>query len=358
MLKTVLKVFFLLFGIFSLSGCSVFNTTASNPVGGVLRSDDSGNTWHFKNKVSEKKNISGIDILQMAIDPIDTNRIYLGTKAKGIVFSTDKAETWSKMKFPANDVYGIGIDRFRPGTIYATGVYRKRGKVFKSVDYGKNWNEIYTEPADGTKITALSISNSNPEIVYIGTSSGAILKTVDSGNTWRKVYDAKGIISQIAFGDDLNQTIYVVVYKKKLLISKNSGATFSVAGNNDGNKIFRDAVVFSMAVDNSDNKNLYVGTNKGFLKSSDKGDHFEKINILSNFKKFAIRAIAVNPENFQEIVYGSAQAIYKSNDGGEHWSTFQIDTDKVVGNIKFNPDDVSMIYAGLRSFGKKKVLTN
>ncbi|HFC77020.1 MAG TPA: hypothetical protein ENJ27_02220 [Candidatus Moranbacteria bacterium] len=350
--KYLFSSFIFLFAV-SLSGCSILNTTTSKSVGGVLKSENSGMDWKFKNKVDEKKNISEIEVLQMAIDPIDTNRIYLGTKKKGIVFSTDGAETWKKMKFPANDVYGIGINRFRSGTIYATGVYGKRGKVFESEDYGKNWKEIYTEPADGTRVTALMISYNEPNVLYIGTSEGAIFKTVDSGKTWRKIYTTKGVISQILFGDSAGKIVYFVTYKKDLIITRDSGNSFEIAGKKQTDMILKNGLSFSIAVDNDeDGSNLYLGTSNGLFKSSDQGKSFKQLDILSDSSKFAIRSIAINPKNPQEIIYGAAQAIYKSVDSGKHWATFQIDTDKVLGNISFDPNDVSVIYAGLRSFSK------
>ncbi len=349
MRKYLLGVF-LVFGSMFLSGCSLLNTTTSKSIGGILKTEDAGTNWEFKNKVDDKKNISGIDVLQMVIDPVDTSRLYLGTRKKGIVFSTDGAESWKKMKFPANNVYGIEINRFRPGTVYASGVYKKRGKIFKSENYGTDWKEIYTEPADGTTITALALSDNNPNVLYAGTGEGAILKTVDAGKTWRKLYNAKAIISQILFDKITDETVYFVGYRKNLLVTKDGGSNFQISREGQANGISGNSLVFSVA--GASDGNIYVGTNNGLFKSSNQGETFEKINILSDSKKFPIRSIVVNPKNPQEMLYGAAQAIYKSVDGGKHWSTFQLDTEKVAGNILFNPSDVSIIYAGLRSFNK------
>lgn len=349
-MKKYLLGVFLILGPMFLSGCSLLNNTASKTVGGVLKTEDGGANWEFKNKIDDKKNISGIDVLKMVIDPVDTNRLYLGTRKKGIVFSTDGAESWKKMKFPADNVYGIGINRFRPEIIYASGVYKKRGKIFKSENYGTDWKEIYTESADGTIITALAISDNKPDVLYAGTSEGTILKTVDAGKTWRKLYNAKAIISQILFDKRIDETVYFVIYKKNLIVTKDGGSNFQISKKRQSDGILRNDLVFSVA--GTKDGNIYLGTNNGLFKSSDQGEIFEKINILSDSKKFPVRSITINPKNSQEIVYGAAQVIYKSVDGGKHWSTLQLDTEKVAANILFNPDDSSIIYASLRSFNK------
>ncbi len=354
-------------GALLFSGCSILNTSSEKSIGGVMKSVDSGITWEFKNKVNEKKSIAGVDVLQMAIDPVDTQKIYLGTRKKGIAFSDDGAESWVKMKFPATNVYGLAINRYRPGTIYASGSYRKRGKVFKTTDYGKKWEEVYTEPAAGTNITAMAISENNPHILYLGTSEGNIIKTVDDGKTWRKLYTAKALISQIAFGDGSDDIVYFVSYKNKLLATYDGGSNFEeLDGRNvsDENNFsdnvknslkesIKNSLVYSIGVDRSEGvRKLYVGTNNGLFRSDDRGKSFVKLDILSDPKKYPIRAIAINPKNSQEIIYTAAQAIYRSNDFGKHWATFQLDTQKVVGNVRFDPEDVNLVYVGLRSFGK------
>lgn len=334
-----------------LSGCSISGNSSSGEIGGVLATKDSGIKWELKNRVTDKQNISKVDVLDLVIDPVDNNRIYLGTKDKGVVVSRDGAENWEKLKFPANKVYGIAINYFKPSDIYALGVSGGRGKVYKSEDYGVEWKEIYTEPADGTVVISLTMDKNTPETLYIGTSQGVILKTVDGGETWRSLYTAAGPVSKILFGGGTDSSIYYLIQEQQVLVSDINGNNFRVINSDiagkDSEKIGK---IYSIAVSESDNGNLFIGTDNGILKSNNAGLNFERINILATATGFPIRSIAINPKNSQEIFYSAAQAIYKSLDGGKNWSTYQLDTGRLISKIVFEPSDVNIIYAGLRSF--------
>jgi len=196
--------------VFAVSGCTVLNTSVggNKKTGGVLRSADAGIGWEIKNKVNEKQTITGVDVLTMAIDPIDTQRIYLGTAENGIALSKDGAESWEKLKFPGNKIYGIAINYHSSSNIYALGVTGKRAKVYRTDNYGQDWKEIYTEPADGTVIISMVMDKNNPSILYLGTSGGVIIKTVDGGETWRNIYLATGPVSQILLGGGRDNHIY------------------------------------------------------------------------------------------------------------------------------------------------------
>ncbi|MFA6184170.1 MAG: hypothetical protein WC682_03645 [Parcubacteria group bacterium] len=333
-----------------LSGCSIGGSSSSGETGGMLVSKDSGTFWELKNKVNDKQNISKVDVLDIAIDPVDNERIYLGTKDKGIVFSENSAQNWEKLTFPANKVYGIAINYFKPSDIYALGVLGARGKIFKTSDYGEKWDEIYTEPADGTVIISLAMDKNNPMVLYMGTSKGAILKTVDGGATWRSLFAASGPVTKILFGGGSDSHIYFLIQESQVLVSDNNGSDFKVIGSNIKSGDKKMGKVYSLAVSESDSGAIYVGTDNGILRSYDAGDSLEEVSVLNTSKGFPIRSIAINPKNSQEIIYSAAQAIYKSVDGGKNWSTYQLNTGKLISEIVFDPSDVSTIYAGLRSF--------
>jgi len=335
--------------VFILSGCSLVGTSSSKKTGGVLRSNDTGITWQLKNKVSEKQTIGSVDVLDMVIDPVDTDKIYLGTKDKGIAISKDGAESWEKMKFPGNKVYGIAINPSKPSNIFVAG---GRGKVFKTDNYGGDWKEVYTEPADGTVITSLTMDSHNPSTVYIGTSNGVVIKTIDAGETWRNLYSAGGAVTKILFGGGSDGRIYFMVNKKQVMVSDGNGDNFRIIGGKFKNEKSKIGEVFSIAVVNNDSGGLYIGTNNGMFRSFDGGDTLEEVDVIASSKEFPIRSVVINPRNSQEIIYSAAQAIYKSENGGKNWSTYQLNTGKLISKILYNPSDMSIVYAGLREFNK------
>jgi len=346
-LKSVGLIFFF---AFFFSGCSLGGSQSSGKVGGVLKSTDSGSNWELKNKVSEKVTLDKVDVFSMVIDPVDTTRIYLGTRDKGVVFSKDEAESWEKMKFPGNKVYGIAINHFKPGNIYATGVKNNRGKVYRTDNYGEDWREIYTEPASGTVVTSLALDKSNAGTVYLGTSGGVVIKTVDGGVSWRNLYTAADAVTKILFGGGTDNHIYFMINKKSVAVSDIDGSNFRLIGAKLSDENSKMGDIYSIAVSENDLGSLYIGTDSGLFRSFDAGENLEEVQIIASSKEFPIRSIAVNPRNSQELIYSAAQAIYKSTNGGKNWSTYQLDTGSLISQILFDPDEVNTVYAGLRDF--------
>ncbi len=340
----------LLLGVAILSGCSLTGSSTAGEIGGILKSADSGVSWDLKNQVNDKQNISKVDIFDIAIDPVDNKRIYLGTRDKGVVVSKNGAESWEKLKFPASKVYGVAVNYFKPSNVVALGVYGKRGKVYKTDNYGEDWQEIYTEPADGTVIVSLAMDRKNPMILYIGTSEGAILRTVDGGDTWRSVYKATGPVTKILFGGGLDSHIYFLVHENDILSSDINGDNFKVIEGKLADIKNKMGKAYSIAVSQGDRNGIFIGTDSGIFRSYDAGENIEEIGVLDTSKGFPIRSVAINPRNSREIIYSAAQAIYKSVDGGGNWSTYQLNTGKLISGIVYNPSDVNVVYSGLRNF--------
>ncbi len=343
------KIIILIFAVIFLSGCS-FGGGGSSSGGSFLKSTDGGQSWEVKTKIDDKKNIAGADILSIAIDPRDSQIIYIGTKENGIFATKGGAESWEKLNFPPIKTYGLAVNPFNAQVIYAPGVWQGRGKIYKSENGGTDWKEIYTEPADGTVITALAASPFDGNVIYAGTSEGAVFKTISSGESWSNLTKASNAVTNIAFDSASADTAYFSIFKGAILKTRDGGKTFSnLAKNIEGGKILKSvSQVFAVAVDPLIAGTLYAGLDEGVIKSADYGETWNPLNILESSKGFPINAIAVNPQNSKEIIYSSAQAIYKSIDEGAQWSTSQLQTSKIVNVIRYDPKNPGTIYLGLK----------
>lgn len=330
------------------SGCSIGGGSDAAS-GNILKSSDGGKSWETKSTVDAKQNIAGVDVLSMAINPNDTKNIYIGTRDNGIFATKNSGEAWEKLNYPPNKVYGLVVDNINPWIVYATGVWQERGKIYKSEDSGASWKEIYTEPANGTVIISLSASVSNPDILYAGTSGNAIFKTTNGGQTWINLFKSTGPVTGIAFDSNDDKTVYFLMQGEGILRTRDGGLNFEDLGKKlEADKLFANIGSFSIVADPHQSGLLYVGADKGVMKSTDFGDSWNMLNILESSKEFFVGAIVINPKNSNEIIYSAAQAIYKSIDGGIQWSTSQLQTSKVVRAIKYDPQDPGIIYAGLR----------
>ena len=84
----------------------------------------------------------------MAIDPNDSNRLYLTTWARaagqhgdggGIFLSEDAGKTWKQVLEKDRHVYDITIDLSDPNILYAAGF---ESSAWRSTDRGLNWTRI------------------------------------------------------------------------------------------------------------------------------------------------------------------------------------------------------------------------
>ncbi len=348
-MKKYLVYTIILVAALTFSGCSLVGSGSTRDIGGVMRSTDSGITWEIKNKVDEETSISAVDVLTIIIDPVETDTVYLGTKDKGILISEDNAEKWRKFSSPTeSNVYGLAINYFNNKTMYASGTASGRGKIFKTENGGETWSEIYTEPADGTYITAISMNPNNPQNIFVGTNRGVILRTSDGGANWDNLHSAGGAISKIIFSEDGKNNIYFLVYQNKILLADENGLNFREMERKSGNTDL--PTIYSFDIDKNKNGTMYIGTERGLYRSNNYGESFEELDIIASSREFPIRSVIVSPFNSNEIIYSAAQAIYKSSDGGEEWSTFQMNTSKSISDIEFSTSSPNLIFAGFRSF--------
>lgn len=330
-----------------LSGCSSGSSTAADSVGSVWRTKDGGESWNSIVKTSNNGTIASANILSMVIDPSNSQIVFLGTEKDGIFKSINGGDEWVKNSLALGRVYGLAIDSKNGQIIYAGGIFGKRGKIFKTENGGDDWKEIYSEPADGTLISSLEISKVDSNVLYAGTDEGMIFKTADGGATWKNLSKADGPVIGITFDPMNDSAIYFGIFNAGIIRTKDQGKSFENLIDSLKKYGFS-AKVNSIAVDQQKNGVVYVGLDKGMLRGTEYGNKWEAVNILETSKKFPIKAIAVNPQNSDEIIYNSAQALYKSVDGGINWATNQMLSGKIVEIIKYDPTDTKTIFLGLR----------
>ena len=153
---------------------------------GVFKSTDYGNSWKKINSGLETAEINTI-----ALDPNNSNIIYLGTDDDGIYKTTDSGVSWTKLTIAGlPQKYGVGdviVDPRNSDIIYVATVdyYRlvtNRGFVgdhgiYKSTDGGASW-QSFNEALEHTGIFALELDKEK-SILYAGTRGGGIY--------WRKI---------------------------------------------------------------------------------------------------------------------------------------------------------------------------
>ncbi len=341
-----------------LSGCSLpsvnknsFSQDKFTFSKNIWKSVDGGKTWEAKNTGIGKANTTNVDVLSMAIDPYDSQNIFVGLRQGGIMESTNGGDDWKFLNFHSIKVYGLALSPDDPKIIYASGVFKGRGKIFKSIDKGKTWQEIYTSSSVGPLIISLIIDSQNPKIIYASNSINEVFKSSDRGVSWKKIYSASAPVIKIALDGKESNLIYCITNSGLVYRSQNGGADFTSLNKKINQTLSSYNYLFNdLKTSKSNSQWVYLAGKGGIIQSKDAGEHWKKINTLNDSEKFPVNVIAIDPKKTSNLVYGSSQAIYQSINGGLTWATFQFDTKMLARTLVYDPLNPKIIYLG---FSKK-----
>lgn len=342
----------LLVSLLALSGCSLgTGTSLSSGKNGTVsksiwKSTDGGKTWNALTRVNGSLRASDIDVLSFAINPNDSRIILTGLKSGGILKSEDSGDSWTFTNFTSQKVYGLAIDPANNKVIYASGVFNNRGKLFKSEDFGDNWKEIYTSAADGQLIISLTIDQKDSKVIYATTSNNQIIKSTDGGDSWKNVYSATQPVLRVAIDTGNSNLVYFLITGGTLLRSSDGGNSTEDLKNNFASTFSMTQDLSVLETDPTNPSSIYLGGKVGMIKSQDGGNTWKKIGVLSDSNTSPVTALAINSKNANELIYGAGQAAYKSVDSGVNWSTSQFDIKKKIRLIRYDQNDPSIVYMG------------
>src|SRR3984893_18778946 len=131
-----------------------------------------------------------------------TNEYYFGTTGGGVFKTTDGGITWAPVtdKYFGGTIGAIGVSESNPDIVYVgAGEYPIRGNVshgdgvWRTSDAGKTWVSLGL--ADTRQISRVRVNPTNPDIVYVGAqghvfgpnAERGVYKTTDGGKSWKKI---------------------------------------------------------------------------------------------------------------------------------------------------------------------------
>jgi photosystem II stability/assembly factor-like uncharacterized protein len=119
------------------------------------------------------------------------------------------------------------------------------------------------------------------------------------------------------------------------------------------------AEIRAIAIHPQNSQIVYIGTQDGPYRSSDSGDHWERLNLPDS--RMVIWSILFHPRNPQTLYLGAAPpAIYRSDNGGDSWRRLPIIEPAGMVKMGFpcrvirmtvDPSNPNELYAGLEVGG-------
>jgi photosystem II stability/assembly factor-like uncharacterized protein len=240
-----------------------------------------------------------------AVVESNTNIVYAGLASGGVWKSTNGGISWNPM-FDDQSVSSIGdvtVSQSQPDIVWVgTGEGNNRQSaswgngVYKSTDGGKTWTNMGLR--DTHHIPRIVIHPSNPNIVYVAAQGHlwgpneerGLFKTIDGGKTWSKILyiDPNTGVNDIVMDPMNPDTLYASSYQRQR-------TAFGFNGGGPGSAVYR---------------------------TTDGGAHWDKLeNGLPKGDKgrIALDVFRRDPNVVYALVEAEESGVYRSDDKGLSW---------------------------------------
>jgi photosystem II stability/assembly factor-like uncharacterized protein len=277
--------------------------------------------------------------------PSQPQTFYMGVASGGVFKTTDNGVTWRPItdgKVPLGSTGCITVADSNPNVIYlGTGsdgvrsnVSTGRG-VYKSTDAGETWT--FAGLYNAGQVGAVRIHPTNPEVVWVAAvgdafkanSERGVFKTTDGGKTWKKVLFISDTVG--AMDVEIHPTNPNIVYAWMSRLERKPWTIIS--GSREG----------------------------GFYKSTNGGDTFTKIAAgLPNelIGKGNLAVTAAKPDRIFALVEAKpGGGFYRSDDAGQTWALVNAQASMIQRPFYYttlgaDPTNGDVAYTGAEGFWK------
>lgn len=313
---------------------------------GIWRSEDGGETWSQQVKVDKKHTISSLNVLKLTFDPRDPQRIFSGTEKEGMYLSENGGDDWQRTAISQGDVWDMAIDPDDSKIIYVSVFDNNLGRVYFTADGGENWEAVFVDALVGYPIYNILLDWYN-EAVIISTGWGGVLKSQDQGKTWEKIAELPAKAGRIYMDQEDSRALWYVTPTEGIFKTQDGGYSWEEIALASLSQYEGGATIYQLEIDR-EGGTFYLATQYGLLLSFDQGKTWQPIRTLTPFQAIPFYAVAVNPQNSQEILFAAGNTLYKSVNQGESWRVRRVYTGNIIRQIKYHPENPEIIYLGIR----------
>ncbi|MEK7103412.1 MAG: hypothetical protein AAB870_03650, partial [Patescibacteria group bacterium] len=175
------------------------------------------------------------------------------------------------------------------------------------------------------------------------TSAGDVLKSRDRGTTWTAVYRlTETSIADLIIDRWDSNLIYAATQENGVFRSLNKGVSWEEVSVKTNDRILPFRWIGTLSRKGG---LLYVNT-QGMYRSSSMGTAWESIPLLTPEGEAEILAVAVNPQNDDELLYATQSTFYRTTDGGAHWIARHLPSGRAGSVMLVDPYNVTTVYLG------------
>jgi len=192
---------------------------AAVEVGGVMRSDDAGETWtdcsadlvklaerpHLKSRIVSDTEIEGmLDIHALGVSAALPGTVFLALRM-GLFRSADGGRSWQDMEVgrfsPLTYGRDIRVSPHDPRTLFAClspAARSEDGSMYRSGDLGQTWSRFDHGVKAESTMMGLALHPRAPERAYCVSRTGQVFGTEDGGRAWREDRLPQGVLDVYA----------------------------------------------------------------------------------------------------------------------------------------------------------------
>jgi photosystem II stability/assembly factor-like uncharacterized protein len=297
--------------------------------------------------------------LQVQVDPLDSNRLYVSANPGGLFRSDDGGDRWYDKNFLTPSVvvddprrqgyYNFAINPEDPAEVWV-GTWGKG--VYKSYD-GQDFNigaNGLDRPMFGKHFNAVLF---HPSLGVLAATEEGVYRTGDGGSSWEDFSAGLGNTQVRTLNKDADGTVYAGTAGYELYSRRpaDTGWTQLRAFSNFGTfwPTWNNRPLYqysSLLFHPTDPDVVYFGTfPAGIFKSLDGGDTWREYNV--GWLNDGVFSLVFRPGDTDVLYAGTYNGVNRSSDGGLHWERWDSGwpAEQWVFSIAFDPRNPDVMYA-------------
>jgi hypothetical protein len=273
--------------------------------------------------------------------------VYAGTEGGGIFKTVNQGLDWQ----PVNQ----GLPRGEPKSLYSLPSQQRFVTwgpledlmLEDALTIGRS--AVQPKFSASVPVIALAASNSNPAVVYAGTTGSGVIRTTNAGADWQSA----GLGGRTVLSLVVDRTNANLVYAGtdaaggSLWKSANGGSNWTQAQNGIGGMD-----VFGICQHPTQPATLFAATSQGVYQSLNGGSSWTASGLTGK----PVYTVLADPANPLTVSAGSIDGLYRSSDGGKTWvQQRQGFANPEIWSLSYGAASTHTLYAGTKGSGLYKV---
>ena len=274
-------------------------------------------------------------------DPHHRGTLLAGTATALLFRSRDGADSWIRLRFPAelrSTLHAVMIDPARTNVylVAVTSEMPRYAGLYRSTDEGVTWEQLHDLRQE--QVWSLASWTADSHVIAAGTEDGVFI-TLDGGDNWTHIsprgYSGPQPVVALTF-DPAHRNILYAGTPHLAWKTTDGGGTWHALQRG----MPEDSDIFSIVVDGKGSTRLFAGACSGIYRSLDGGGTWASLEQAVG-GQFRTYVIVHAPHSANALFVGTNGGLLHSPDGGATWRHVARPTAR---SVAFDPADPRHVF--------------